>query len=271
MIRTVLLFCSLLLLATTGFAQQDSVLKISLLRTIKIEAESFMPDNLGNLYVVTKANQLKKINEKGDSLGIFNELRRYGKLHSIDASNPLKVLLFYKDFTTVVVLDRFLNIRQVTDLRKKQMPQVSAIAQSYDNNIWIFDELDSKLKKISDDGMLIGETIDFRQLFDTLPLPAQMTDRDGFVYLYDKRMGMYVFDYYGALKNNYPIEGWNNFFVQARVMIGLDTRFVYRVEPASLLFKKWNLPAALVNSLGLQVTHNRIYALKPGCIEVYAF
>ena len=49
-----------------------------------------------------------------------------------------------------MVLDRFLNIRNTIDLRQSGIFQVSAVAQSYDNNIWVFDDLDSKIKKIDD-------------------------------------------------------------------------------------------------------------------------
>jgi len=41
-------------------------------------------------------------------------------MSSIDVTNPLKILLYYKKFTTVVVLDRFLNIRNTINFRKKK-------------------------------------------------------------------------------------------------------------------------------------------------------
>ncbi|MBD0332705.1 MAG: hypothetical protein ICV66_08615, partial [Chitinophagaceae bacterium] len=56
-------------------------------------------DNLGNLYVVTPTDQLKKFNSNGDSISVYNDVKRFGKLHSLDVSNPLKIILFYKDFS----------------------------------------------------------------------------------------------------------------------------------------------------------------------------
>jgi hypothetical protein len=79
----------------------------------------FTVDNLGNYFLLSKNNQLKKLNAQGDSIGLFNDVRRYGKLYSIDATNPLKVLLYYKNFSTVVVLDRFLNMINTIDLRSR--------------------------------------------------------------------------------------------------------------------------------------------------------
>jgi hypothetical protein len=72
----------------------------------------------------------------GDSVAIFNNVKKFGKISTIDVSNPLKVLLYYKDFSTIVVLDRLLATRNTIDLRQQNIFQVNAIGQSYDNNIW---------------------------------------------------------------------------------------------------------------------------------------
>ena len=64
----------------------------------------FTVDNLDNIYLLTGSDELKKIQENGDSVAVFNDVRTYGKLFSIDATNPLKILLYYKNFSTVVVL-----------------------------------------------------------------------------------------------------------------------------------------------------------------------
>jgi len=79
---------------------------------------------------------------------LFSMNKKYGQASFIDVSNPLKVLLYYKDFATVVYAGSFLNIRNTIDLRKQNILQVKAIGQSYDNKIWVYDELESKLKKL---------------------------------------------------------------------------------------------------------------------------
>src|SRR6187431_144725 len=171
-------------------AQKDSVFILN--KILPGDFSYFTVDNLENIYLVNNnSNQLKKLNSNGDSAGVFNNVRKYGKLYSIDATNPLKILLYYKNFSTVVVLDRFLNVRNTINLGKKNIFKVKAIASSYDNNIWLFDEGDSRLKKIDDNGDVLTETVDFRTLFDTVPSPSQIADQDGFLYLYDPARGFY--------------------------------------------------------------------------------
>ena len=51
-------------------------------------------DNLDNLYIVSSTGQIKKYNAAGDSIGVYNQVKNFGRLFSIDVSNPLKLLLF---------------------------------------------------------------------------------------------------------------------------------------------------------------------------------
>src|ERR1700760_1713916 len=141
----------------------------ALTQTIAQDIVGFDVDNFGNIYLINTDNQLKKLGPKGDSLAVFNDVRRYGKIFSIDVTNPLKILIYYRDFTTVIELDRFLNIINTIDLRPLNILQAKAVGLAYDNNVWVFDELDARLKRIGDDGTLVDQSTDFRQLFDTLP------------------------------------------------------------------------------------------------------
>ena len=96
----------------------------------------FAVDNLGSIYLFYKTDQLKKLDANGDSVGVFNAVRKYGQLYSIDVTNPLKILLYYKDFGTIVTLDRFLNVRNTIDLRRLNIFQAKAVGLSFDNNVW---------------------------------------------------------------------------------------------------------------------------------------
>ena len=77
-----------------------------------------------------------------------------------------------------MILDRQLTTRNTINFRKQNIFSVKAITTSYDNNIWLFDEQDYKLKKIDDDGKVLIESNDMRVLVDTVPSPVQITDSD---------------------------------------------------------------------------------------------
>src|SRR4029079_5095559 len=120
-----------------------------------------------------------KLNQNLDSIGVFNDMRRYGNIYLLDVSNPLKIIVYYRDFTTILVLDRFLKLINTVDLRRYGILQAKAVAQSYDNNYWVFDELDNTLKKIDDAGDVLLQSADFRILFSEPYNPSYIIDEDG--------------------------------------------------------------------------------------------
>ncbi len=67
-----------------------------------------------------------------------------GQIHSIDFINPLKVLVFYKDFNTAVLLDN-----KLSEISKMALTDLGIIAQTCSmaaqNQFWIYDSLTNKL------------------------------------------------------------------------------------------------------------------------------
>ncbi len=248
-------------------AQTDSVFRYSSL--IPGDFTYFNVDNLDNVYLVNSNNQLKKINNNGDSAGVFNDVRKYGKLYSIDVTNPLKLLLYYRNFSTIVVLDRFLNIRNVINLRRQNIFNVKAIATSYDNNIWLFDEGDAKLKKIDDNGEVLTETVDCRLLFDTVPSPEQIIDQDGFVNLYDPEKGFFIFDIYGSLKSKTAFLHWKNVEVINKNLYGFSDSLLYQYLPGTLQTKEYTLPSFFNNAIQVKAANNKLYLLNDKGVQQF--
>ncbi len=251
-----------------ALAQDDSLYRF--LKQMEYPISSFTVDNLGELYVINSDNQLKKYDEKGDSIGVFNQVTKYGKLSYVEAQNPWKAILFYKSFSTIVLLDKYLNVISSINLRKQDIYQVNAVTTSYDNNIWLYDEQDNKLKKIDDGGNNIFETQDFRLLFDSVPSPQKIIDSDGFVYLYDPEKGLYIFDYYGSFKNKLPFLHWTDITVIDKQIYGFDKDNLYRYSPPYPDAKKYTLSPALQDNNSIKVSNHKIYVLKNQQLKIYS-
>lgn len=249
-------------------AQDDSLFRF--LKKLEYPISSFTVDNLGELYIINTDNQLKKYNEKGDSVGVFNQVTKYGKLSYVEAQNPWKAILFYQNYSTIVLLDKYLNVITNINLRKQNIFQVRAVTTSYDNNIWLFDEQDNKLKKIDDAGNNLFETVDFRLLFDSTPTPTRIMDSDGFVYLYDPEKGLYIFDYYGSFKNKLPFLNWADIAIIDKQIYGFDKEHLYRYLPPAPDLKKYTLSPSLQNNNSIKVSNRRIYVLKNQQLEIYS-
>lgn len=268
-----------LLLLITGMGrllgQTDT--SFQLLRVMKGDIVDFTTDNLDNIYVLNSRNQVRKYNLNGDSVAVYNDVKKFGQATLIDVSNPLKILLYYRDFATVVMLDRFLNTVNTVDLRKQGILQAKAIGQSYDNKIWVYDELEAKLKKIDEDGKLLQETPDFRLLLSQSIAPVKIADENKYVYLYDPSRGVFVFDYFGALKNGILIQQWQNFKVSGKFIFGSKADTLYRYNISSFQYDDWPMPEPVKGSNSFNFSSSRLYALKNDCdnkercIYIYSF
>ena len=249
-------------------AQDDSLFRF--LKKIEYPISSFTVDNLGELYIINTDNQLKKYDEKGDSVGVFNQVTKYGKLSYVEAQNPWKAILFYQNYLTVVLLDKYLNVLTNINLRNQNIFRVKAVTTSYDNNIWLFDEQDYKLKKIDDNGKDLFESVDFRLLFDSVPTPQKIIDYDGFVYLYDPEKGLYTFDYYGSFKNRLSFLHWTDIEIIDKQIYGFDKDYLYHYVPPFPDVKKFILSPSLQNNNSIKVSNHRIYILKNQRLEIYS-
>jgi hypothetical protein len=251
-----------------AFAQHDTMFRFE--RSFDYPIESFTVNSLGELFLINANNQLKKIDGKGDSVGVFNMVTKYGKLSYVEAQNPWRTILFYKNFSTVVLLDKFLNPLTNINLKKENIFKVKAITSSYDNNLWLYDEQDNKLKKIDNDGKILFESFDMRRVLDSVPSPVQLLDADGFLYMYDPEKGLYTFDYYGALKNRLSFLHWRNLTVINKTLFGFDDQFFYSYPLNTLNLKQYSLPTSFANYSSIKIENSKIYVLKNGQLSVYA-
>ena len=249
-------------------AQETS--SFTFIKKINSPVSSFAVDNIGGVYIITPENQLKKYNETGDSIGVFNQVTKYGKLTYVDVQNPWKAILYYQNFSTIVLLDKYLDVSTAINLRKQNIFKVKAVTASYDNNIWLFDEQDGKLKKIDDNGKVLSETVDFRLLFDSVPDPEKIIDRDGLVYLYDKTKGIYVFDYYGSFKTKLSFLHWDNIEVIGKTVYGFDKENIYKYTPPLPDCTTNKMPAELQNSSLIKLSNHKIYSLKDNQLTIYS-
>ena len=69
-----------------------------------------------------------------------------GTISKIDLQNPLKIVLFYQDFNSIVTLDNQLNETNLVQLSNYKTPILAtAVGMSAKNKFWIFNSLSQKI------------------------------------------------------------------------------------------------------------------------------
>jgi hypothetical protein len=248
-------------------AQTDSITLP--IKTIAAGGENFTSDPFGNIYLANASGQIKKLDDRGDSVGVFNLGRKYGLPDKMDASYPLKLVFYYPPYTTLIITDRFFNLLNTIDLRRNNIFQARAVSPAYDGQYWIYDEQEARLVKMNDQGTVTLQTTGFRQLFEEAPVPVTITDHNGLVYLYDPEKGVYVFDYYGSLKTHIPLLHWTNVHAFNKTIYGLLNGQLMSHRLDQPITNSSPLPAEIKNVKKMVVTHNRLYLLSEGNIYIF--
>jgi hypothetical protein len=192
----------LLLLPVVAFTPND----LKLLTSIKGSFDFFTSDNLGNIYTV-EGCVLKKFNTKGELLQSFSE-KSLGNIFSVDASNPMKILVFYKDFRQVIFLDNTLSISgSPIVLDDLGIGQPQYVCTSYDNNFWVFDQLDFVLKRFDINLQQTAQSSNLSQVTEKSVKPLYIEEQGNNVYLSDSLQGIIILDKFGTYNKTLPFTG----------------------------------------------------------------
>ncbi len=164
----------------------------------------FSTDNLGNAYVIV-ANQLLQFNSNGKPKANFSEVN-LGELRSIDVSDPMKLILFYPDFSRLIILNAQLALQSSIHLRQVGIEQAMLACGSSYGGYWVFDQQDFQLKKIDLNLQIVYQSGDMLSLTAVNVKPNYIIENNGFVFLNDPVNGIFVFDRYGTYFKTIPVK-----------------------------------------------------------------
>ncbi|MDF1695670.1 MAG: hypothetical protein P1U56_07570 [Saprospiraceae bacterium] len=189
-------FGLLLLLPGCASTQQQNLAKQQAAYDIVEKIVDVHIDNLENIYILTKGNKILKYRESLDQQFDYSN-NQIGEIESIDATNPQKILCFIKDFNRILVLDNTLAEINTIDLSISEYLDVSVVARSNDNQIWLFDPISQTLVKVND---LVQKQTESNRLTDLnlgMIDPVHLVERGNIVAMTDPKLGILIFDNFG--------------------------------------------------------------------------
>lgn len=161
-------------------------------------------DHLGHVYRITGANGIEKYASSGQFLVQYTG-QREGNADYLDVVNPMKILVWYRDFRTVVMLDRNLTVLGSLNLLQAGFPEVRTVASSRDGHFWMYDDVLFRLMKITQEGVVLHEGPHLGQWYGRPISISWMEESDTRLYAMDQSFGLLVFDAFGQPLAAYPM------------------------------------------------------------------
>ncbi|TPE45021.1 hypothetical protein FJM65_06680 [Pontibacter mangrovi] len=226
-------------------------------------------DRNGYVYLLDERLNLLRLNPQGQPLDTYSPPAR-GRISSIHAWNPMKIVLFYEGSQELVLLDRFL--RPITslnllDLQYEGTAKVAAPAT--DQGYWLFDETSLTLSKLNPNTrqMTVQTPLNLllnREEFDV----RQLQEYQNLVYLLDYNSGILVFDNLGNYKTRLPYAGLHYLGFRGNELYFVKDGKLYFVDLYTQQERVQQLPA-VQKYVSALVGDKQLYLFSKNTLEVY--
>jgi len=174
-------------------------------KSVKVDGDRHFSDPMGNVYII-KNNHLVKFVQDYTQVAEYTNLF-LGNIHSVDVSDPLRILIYYRDHNQVVWVDNFLSeIRSPIWLDDLGVDQAQLVCSSNQGGFWIFNGLNNQLQYFDVNLQFVHESITLNSLTGPDIQPTFMLEKSRNVYLNVPGFGILVFDRFGNYSKTIPLE-----------------------------------------------------------------
>ncbi|MCQ2287359.1 MAG: hypothetical protein MJZ76_10895 [Bacteroidales bacterium] len=168
------------------------------------QAEGIYANDLGFIYAVNGC-QLTQLDLDGKKLANFSNCS-YGDITSVDVSNPHKILLFFKETGTILLLnDQLAEILPPIDLFSLGLTNVSMVAFSPANEIWLYDERNDEMIRIDAQQFTSRHSIPYF-FTHSAPLRQLLVNEKTVVAVLSNDGGVQILDHNGRLIRSLPLQ-----------------------------------------------------------------
>lgn len=235
----------------------------------EIEKGNYFIDNSDYIYVVNE-DEIFKYSTNGELLFRYSNLS-LGHISTIDVSNPMKVLVFYKLNSQLVILDNTLTQRGETiQLEDRNLYQTTAIGFNYlDNGIWVFDQSLFQLVRLNENFEITYESGNLAEILHMENLSVnKIIIRHQNMYLQTEENGLLVFDIYGTFYKKIPIFKPDDFQVDEKFIFYLKNNnyFAYSLMD----FEGYEIKLPVKNVDFVWNSENNISIISNGSMTKFA-
>lgn len=234
---------------------------------LNTKPSSIVSDNLANVYFVSE-DKFTKYDMKLNLMKEFSN-KNFGSITSADVTNPLRILLYYREFGRIVFLDNTLSQNgEPIALEKLGYPLAILAASSHDNGTWIYDQPTFELLRFDNSLAVTSRTGNLSQILAVDLQPDFLIEKDNHVFLNNPKTGIIVFDVFGTYIKTIPLLNLRSFQVA-------DDEIIY-YENGQL--HAWNLKTAettlyvdpaIPSAINMRLEKEAIFVQDTGAVQVY--
>ena len=246
-------------------SNNDSLPQLPLLASIKVEGNQVNSDPVENFYISTNTSIWKTSSQNNQSF--IYDSKKSGNITLIDAGDPMKILVFYKDLSLITFLDNFMAETSFNiSLMDFGLDQAEVVCKSLNNGIWVYDTKQDKLVKISSALKVEMEILNVQRIIGEAFSPKQMMERTSGLYLNDPMKGIYVFDNYGSFLRKIPELNISKFNVIENTIAFRQSNDINTLNTRTLEFNKIYSDSIMTD---FSINEKKLYILNADSLHIY--
>jgi hypothetical protein len=265
------LFKILPLLFLSLFQEDGLGQDYKIIKQISNKGNLITVDDLGNIFLVNN-EQLAKFDPNGNLIATYSDLYN-GDITLVDAGDPFKILLYYRDFSQIVFLDNFLS--KTTDpvnLETLGLELSTLACSSYNNGFWVYLPQSFEIIRIGQDMIISHRSGDISKMIKNEINPNYIIEKNNMVYLNDPDYGIMIFDRYGSYYKIIPLKGLDYFQVEGNNIISLSGNNLRIYNLKSYEESYSTLPEKDPICINIKYSFNpkRLFLLNKNGINIYS-
>ncbi|MCF8256908.1 MAG: hypothetical protein K9J06_05115 [Flavobacteriales bacterium] len=231
--------------------------------------DAMTTDHLGHVYL-TRGGEIFLYGHDGRLLYQFSDLS-YGRIGSIDTRNPMKVLVFYPDFSRIMFLDNTLSKNREQSLRldRINLSLVQLVCASFDNGFWAYDPVYFRMLRFDQQMNVTNSIENVNQLVGSEIDPTHMMEEGDWLYLNDPKRGIFRFDIFGTYSKLIPTVGITEMQVRNDAVLYTRGNSFFRYDPLPMEEAEIALPSENFRSVRLE--KERFYMLDSTGVSIYRY
>jgi hypothetical protein len=243
----------------------DSLLQLPLLFSAKVQGTQVNSDPVENYYISNNTS-IWKTSSQNNQKFIYDS-KKSGNITLIDAGDPMKVLVFYKDLSLITLLDNFMAETSFNiSLMDFGLDQAEVVCKSINNGIWVYDIKQDKLVKISNALKVEVEILNIQRIIGEAFSPKQMMERTTGLYLNDPSKGIFVFDNYGSFLRKIPELNITKFNVIENTIAFRQGNKINTLNTRTLEFNKLYSDSLMTD---FSINEKKLYILNADSLHIY--
>ena len=242
---------SIFFLISCSITKKKSSGNIDKSKDIPVALKLLEVDNLGNIYILNVDNRLTKHDKDGKLLFEHYD-KQLGIVDAIDVSNPLQILVYYKDYGHIKYLDNTLAPIQTFDLNSDKYFGIETVCQSNDNHIWVVDPTIQRIIKLDKNLNSVYETNNFGDLGLQNGDILKMRENGNYLVSLHKTNGFLIFDNFGQFIKKIPSYSAIDFQFDGKALI-YKTVTSYRYQKIKFPDFAFISPPISVNQTQLKI------------------